>query len=159
MEAGVAYFEDTLKQYNGKVGFGIDADMALTENLGIFARYSWNDDKSESFGYTECQQSINAGFLLNMKFIYRDGDKFGLAASYGTLSKDHQNYLKNGGEGFMLGDGNLNYAPEIVGETFYSFNVFENLALTFNYQYAMNAGYNKDRGNTSFYSFRFNLSF
>jgi len=59
----------------------------------------------------------------------------------------------------MLGDGNLNYAPEMVAEAFYSFGVFENLSLTANYQYAINAGYNKDRGNVSFYSFRFNLSF
>ena len=81
MEAGVAYFEDSLKKYQPKIGFGIDADMALTENVGLFARYSWNDDKSESFGYTQCQQSINAGLFLNMKMIYRDGDKFGLAVS------------------------------------------------------------------------------
>jgi len=66
--------------------------MALTDNIGLFARYSWNDDLSESYGYTEANQSINAGLLLNMSFIYRQNDRLGICGSYGTISTNHQKF-------------------------------------------------------------------
>lgn len=36
------------------------------------------------------------------------------------ISTFHRNYLKAGGQGFMLGDGNLTYSWEHLGEVYYS---------------------------------------
>ncbi len=154
-----AFFSDSLKSYQGKYGFGIDADLALTENLGLFARYSWGDGKTESWGYTQCDASINAGINLALGKVNRPNDAIGICGSYNTISAQHQKFLKNGGTGFMIGDGFLNYAPEMVGEFFYRVNIIKSCFLSFNYQYMMNVGYNADRGNTHFVGGRFHVEF
>ncbi|MGC1485737.1 MAG: hypothetical protein WA789_18235 [Candidatus Acidiferrum sp.] len=36
------------------------------------------------------------------------------------ISRDHQQYLAMGGDGFLLGDGRLNYGREDIFETYYT---------------------------------------
>ena len=63
------------------------------------------------------------------------------------LSADHRAYLKAGGYGFLIGDGNLNYAPESIAEAFYSLSLpTYHLQLAPDYQFILNPAYNKDRG-------------
>ncbi len=155
--SGIASF-DSLVDFNNKYGFAFDADMAISEDVGLFARASWNDGKTESFGYTETDFSLNAGALLSMPYIKRPHDIVGICASYNSISKPHRNFIAKGGTGFMLGDGYLDYAPESVVEAYYSCNLFADFYLTFDYQYAVNVGYNKSRGNTSFFAFRLNVA-
>lgn len=63
------------------------------------------------------------------------------------LSKDHRNYLKAGGYGFIIGDGRLNYHPEMITELYYSFKLNNYpLWISPDYQYIINPAYNKDRG-------------
>ena len=154
-----AFFSDSLKSYQQKIGFGVDADIAINKNLGVFARYSWNDGKSESWGYTQCDASINAGLVYKLTKLRCPHDAFGVCGSYNTISKDHQKFLKNGGSGFMLGDGTLSYAPEIVGEVYYTTNLFKHCFLTLNYQYLMNPAYNSERGTANFIGGRFHFEF
>lgn len=155
-----AFFSDSLKNYQVKYGFGLDADWAVSDNLGVFARYSWNDGKSESWGYTQCDGSVNAGLFYNFgKLFHRESDGIGISGSYNTISKDHRNFLKHGGTGFMVGDGTLTYAPEIVGEFYITSNVVEHCFITFNYQYMLNPAYNKDRGSVNFLGARFHFEF
>jgi high affinity Mn2+ porin len=59
----------------------------------------------------------------------------------------------------MLGDGGLNYAPEMVGEVYYKFHLLKPLFLTLNYQYVLNVGYNADRGNVHFIGARCHFEF
>ena len=59
----------------------------------------------------------------------------------------------------MLGDGTLSYAPEIVGEVYYSTNLFKHCFLTLNYQYLMNPAYNSERGTANFIGGRFHFEF
>lgn len=154
-----AFFSDSLKSYQKKYGFGVDADIAINENLALFARYSWNDGKSESWGYTQCDGSLNAGLYYKFGRFRRSDDGIGLCGSYNILSKDHRNFMKNGGSGFMIGDGTLTYAPEIVSEIYYTINVFEHCFLTFNYQYMLNPAYNKERGEANFFATRLHFEF
>lgn len=155
--SNTAFFSDSLKSYQSKICFAVDADLALTENIGLFARYSWGDGKTESWGYTQCDASIAAGVSIALGKINRPNDGIGICGSYNTLSKGHQTFLKNGGSGFMIGDGFLNYAPETVGEFYYRFNLIKSVYLTFNYQYMLNVGYNYDRGNTHFLGGRLHI--
>jgi high affinity Mn2+ porin len=148
---------DTVKTYVNKLGGGIDINYDLTENSGLFLRYSADDGKHEDFGYTQCDGSINAGALLGLKLIKRPFDRFGISGSYNILSAKQQKFLKAGGTSFMLGDGDLNYAPETAFESFYSINFFHHFYLTLNYQYILNVGYNADRGNAHFLGLRLNL--
>ncbi|MES2515789.1 MAG: carbohydrate porin [Bacteroidota bacterium] len=149
---------DTAQNYTTKVGGGIDINYDLNERSGLFLRYSKSDGLHEDFGYTQCDGSINGGFLAGMAVIKRPTDRFGFCASVNTISPLHQQFLKDGGTGFMLGDGNLNYAPETVFETLYCINIKDHYFITVNYQYAINVGYNADRGNAHFLGLRLNLT-
>jgi high affinity Mn2+ porin len=46
----------------------------------------------------------------------------------------------------LIGDGALNYAPEILGELFYRAALTRLLSVGVNYQPLFNPAYNRDRG-------------
>lgn len=157
--SGLANFED-IRDYRAKVGGYIDANYNLAKGVGLFARASWNDGKSESWGYTQADFSANAGLLCNPTFFAHNNDLFGVTASYNTISKGHQNYLAAGGGNFMIANNQLlEYAPEIVFEVFYSFNLVKDLFITPDYQFLMNPGYDASRGNTHVFALRVNADF
>ena len=80
------------------------------------------------------------------KLWKRATDAWGLAVTTNGLSKDHQQYLEAGGHGFIIGDGKLSYARETVLETYYKAQIASFIALSLDYQFAINPAYNKDRG-------------
>jgi high affinity Mn2+ porin len=62
------------------------------------------------------------------------------------ISRDCLEYLALGGVGFILGDGNLNYGPENIVETYYTLHVWRGIFTSFDVQHINNPGYNRDRG-------------
>ncbi|MBW8749314.1 MAG: carbohydrate porin, partial [Acidobacteria bacterium] len=73
-------------------------------------------------------------------------DKVGVAFVTNGIKQDHQNYLKHGGLGFLLGDGNLTYGRENILETYYQAALARGLSMTLGVQYIAHPGYNRDRG-------------
>ena len=147
------------RQYGrGKYGFGLNFDQQLTNTLGIFARAGWNDGQNETWCFTEADQSISAGLSLNGAGWKRKDDNIGFAVVVNGLSKIHEQYLANGGLGFQLGDGTLNYANETVAELYYSYKpISAGIWLSADYQFALNPGYNQDRGPVNVFSFRLHV--
>ncbi|MDP3930528.1 MAG: carbohydrate porin [Bacteroidota bacterium] len=138
--------EDTRKYGNTKFGFGINAEQNITKELGCFFRASWNDGKNETWAFTEIDHSISAGLSLTGERWKRENDNVGIAYVSSGISKPHRDYLKAGGKGFMLGDGNLNYSLEHLTELYYSAELVKNqIYLTGAYQFLVNPGYNLDR--------------
>jgi high affinity Mn2+ porin len=64
-------------------------------------------------------------------------------------SKANQNFLKAGGTDMLDGDGNLNYQPERVFETYYDFQIWKTIHITLDYQFVTNPAFNRDRGAVS----------
>jgi high affinity Mn2+ porin len=146
-ENGVAIPLDQLHTVVGKkYGVGVNLEQSLSENIGFFARSSWNNGVYETWSYTEIDQSITGGFVFSGKLWKREDDKFGIAGGMNGISTAHRNYLKAGGTGILLGDGTLNYGSEQVFETYYSLRFNKNIWATVDYQFCINPGYNKDRG-------------
>ena len=130
-----------------KVGFGINMDQAISDYTGIFARLGWNDGKTETWAFTEADRTLSLGLALNGNMWHRKNDNGGIALVANGLSKDHSNYLAAGGLGFQLGDGELNYRHEFIAEAYYSYKpTAAGIWISGDYQFAMNPGYNKDRG-------------
>ena len=129
-----------------KYGFGYNAEQELTENLRVFGRFGWNDGKTESFAYTEVDQTVEAGTDNAGARWHRPADKIGLAMVSNAIKADHQNYLKLGGLGFILGDGNLNYGRENIVESYYNWHAWRGLFYAVDVQHINNPGYNRDRG-------------
>jgi hypothetical protein len=129
-----------------KYGFGYNAEQELTENLRVFGRFGWNDGKTESFAYTEVDQTVEAGTDYAGARWHRPADKIGVAVVSNAIKADHQNYLKLGGLGFILGDGNLNYGRENIVESYYNWHAWRGLFYAVDVQHINNPGYNRDRG-------------
>ena len=148
----------TRKPDRHKIGFGFSADQQLNETVGVFARAGWNDGKTETWCYTESDQTLLAGISVNGKKWKRPDDNLGLAIVTDGLSTDHRNYLAAGGTGFELGDGKLNYGQESAAEFYYSFKpTASSIWLTADYQFVVNPGYNKDRGPVNVFSLRLHI--
>lgn len=129
-----------------KYGFGINLEQDMGHGIGLFARGSWNDGHAVTWAFTEIDHSVHVGMNMAGKLWLRPLDVFGVAAAVNGISKDHRNYLRAGGEGFIIGDGKLNYANEFLIESFYSVQLASFLAVSLDYQFILNPAYNRDRG-------------
>ncbi len=146
---------DTRQHGRTKYGIGLNFDQQLTRNLGVFGRLGWNDGQNETWCFTEADQTLSLGAVLNGAGWKRKDDNLGVAIIVNGLSAAHQQYLALGGQGFQLGDGMLNYANETVAEFYYSFKpVSAGIWLTLDYQFGLNPGYNHDRGPVNVFSVR-----
>ncbi len=147
--------------YGGhKTGIGLNAEQELTDNIGAFARVGWNDGQYATWAFTEIDQTASAGLSFKGAPWKRKDDVVGVAAVVNGISSAHQAFLKAGGYGFIIGDGNLNYGHESIVETYYKARLYEHMYLTCDYQYVTNPGYNKDRhGPVSVFAFRGHIEF
>ena len=142
-----------------KYGFGINVEQNLTRNLTAFGRFGWNNGKTESFAYTEVDQTFAGGLGANGAMWHRRFDRAGVAVVTNAICKDHQIYLADGGKGFLLGDGALNYGRENIVETYYTAHVWRGLYAAPGLQHITNPGYNRDRGPVLIPSFRVHTEF
>ena len=129
-----------------KYGFGYNTEQAITGDLRVYARFGWNEGQQESFAYTEVEQTVSGGADYAGASWHRPADKIGLAVVSNAIKRDHQNYLRLGGMGFLLGDGNLNYGRENIVESYYNLHFWRGLFYALDVQHISNPGYNRDRG-------------
>jgi high affinity Mn2+ porin len=142
-----------------KYGFGVNLEQNLTRNLTAFARGGWDNGKTESFAYTEIDLTFAEGLRVNGTKWHRKQDRGGIAYVSNGIKKDHQNYLADGGFGFLLGDGRLNYGRENILEAFYTAHVWRGIYIAPGVQHINNPGYNRDRGPVVVPSFRAHVEF
>lgn len=142
-----------------KYGFGLNAEQELTRDLRAYARFGWNEGQHESFAYTEVDQTFAFGGDYAGTSWSRPNDKLGLTFVTNAIKKDHQNYLRLGGLGFLLGDGNLNYAREDILESYYNLHTWRGVYYAVDAQYITHPGYNRDRGPVLVESVRMHIDF
>jgi high affinity Mn2+ porin len=144
--------------YGGKkFGLGLNIEQKLTDEVGFFSRIGWNDGKYASWAFTEIDQTFTAGLSVKGNWWKRDEDIFGIAFANNGISSDHRNFLKEGGYGFIIGDGKLNYGHETIIESYYNAKLLKFLRLSFDYQFVKNPAYNKDRGPVHVFGLRGNV--
>jgi high affinity Mn2+ porin len=142
-----------------KYGFTFNAEQELTSNMRAFGRFGWNEGQHESFAYTEVDQTVEFGGDYSGRAWSRPYDKLGVAFVSNAIKKDHQDYLKLGGLGFLLGDGKLNYAREDILESYYNLHAWRGVYYSLNLQFIDHPGYNKDRGPVLVESVRMHVDF
>jgi high affinity Mn2+ porin len=144
-----------------KYGFGLNFEQGLADGgaTGVFGRFGWNNGDTESFSYAEADRFLSIGGQLSGARWKRKNDRVGLALAQSDLSGAHKNYLAAGGVGLNLGDGALRYGSERILETYYSYQLSTPIALSLDYQYIANPGYNRDRGPVSVVSLRLYATF
>jgi high affinity Mn2+ porin len=142
-----------------KYGFGVNLEQNLTRNVTAFARWGWDDGRTESFAFTEIDSTFAEGVGVNGAKWHRKQDRAGIAFVSNGIKKDHQNYLANGGDGFLLGDGRLNYGRENIVESYYTAHVWRGIYVAPGVQYIVDPGYNRDRGPVVVPSLRAHVEF
>jgi high affinity Mn2+ porin len=129
-----------------KYGYAFNVEQSLTDDVGLFGRWSWNDGKNEIMAFTDIDSSLSFGAALKGKAWGRPDDTIGIGSAINALSRDHRDYLAAGGLSILIGDGRLNYRRERILETYYALALMKDVALTFDYQFLQNPAYNADRG-------------
>ena len=129
-----------------KYGFGYNVEQQLTDHLRVAGRFGWNEGQHESFAYTEVDQTVLLGADYDGEQWGRKADKVGLAVVSNAIKRDHQNYLADGGLGFLLGDGRLHYGRETTEESYYNAHAWRGLFFALGLSHINNPGYNRDRG-------------
>lgn len=142
-----------------KRGIGVNLEQAISDDLGFFLRAMKADGKTETYAFTETDASLGMGFSLKGSAWQRAQDTVGVGYLRNALSQERRRYLEAGGISFFLGDGNLNYRPEQILETYYSFSLGQGVYVTADYQRMWNPGYNADRGPANFVAARFHAEF
>ena len=125
----------------------------------MFARWGLSDGGEESFAFTEVERHLSAGLQLAGIHWRRPDDRIGIAGLRHAIGTLHRAYLARGGNGFLLGDGALNYGPEWVFEGYYRAQVGPYIEVGPDAQRIVNPGYNRDRGPAMVTSLRVNVRY
>lgn len=144
---------------DNKYGFAVNTEQQLTDSIGAFARLGWNDGITEAWMFTEIDESATAGVSINGKSWGRPDDTWGVAGVVSGLSPDERKFFEQGGIGILIGDGRLNYSPEMTLETYYAFKLCPYATLSPDYQFIANPAYNADRGPVNVFAGRLHVEF
>ncbi len=137
-----------------KYGYVFSAEQAISEDIGMFGRWSWNNGKTEIMAFTDIDSSLALGTSIKGRAWGRPDDVIGIAGAVNALSRDHRDFIAAGGLGVLIGDGQLNYRQEQIIEAYYALALTKQITLTADYQYVRNPAYNADRGPVSIVSGR-----
>jgi high affinity Mn2+ porin len=142
-----------------KYGFGINFEQEFAKDMYAFGRWGWNDGKTESFAYTEDESGVEIGTYFVGTRWKRSLDRAGVAFVSSGIKSYHQQYLAEGGLGFILGDGGLTYGRENIEEMFYTVHAWRGLFFAVDLQHVNNPGYNQVRGPVTVPGVRMHLEF
>jgi high affinity Mn2+ porin len=153
---------NVLRSGTRKYGFGVNAEQELKGKVGLFGRLGWNDGKTEDFAFTAIDRLATGGVSLPGTLWHRGDDVFASEFTAAGLSAVHALYLARGGLDFIIGDDRLNYAPEMIWESYYMTKapgdlLGARLFVTVDAQYIVNPAYNRDRGPLWAWSLRLHL--
>lgn len=142
-----------------KYGYVLNLEQAVTDDIGLFGRWSWNDGKTEIMAFTDIDASLSLGASIKGTRWGRPDDTLGIGGAVNALSKDHRDFIAAGGLGVLIGDGRLNYRNERILEAYYALALNKHLTFTADYQLIVNPAYNADRGPVSIFSGRLHGEF
>jgi high affinity Mn2+ porin len=152
-------FELNPRGYRTKQMAALNLEQEIIDDLGAFARLSWNDGRTQNWMFTEMDRAVSGGLSLKGTRWGRAEDTVGLAGNVGWASTGRRRYLEAGGIGFITGDGRLRGGPEYVAEAFYDAAVAPGVNLAFDVQHAVNPAYNRDRGPVTLFALRARVAF
>jgi high affinity Mn2+ porin len=142
-----------------KYGYVVNVEQAVTDDIGLFGRWSWNDGRNEIMAFTDIDASLALGTSIKGMRWGRPDDVIGVGGAINALSRDHRDFIAAGGLGVLIGDGQLNYRRERVLEAYYAYALDKQFTLTADYQFITNPAYNADRGPVHVFSGRLHGEF
>jgi high affinity Mn2+ porin len=148
------------RQTRIKYGYYLNLQQEITDDIGVFGRWSWNDGRNEIIAFTDIDASLALGASIKGTAWSRPDDRIGVAGALNMLSSDHIAFLAAGGTGPLVGDGQLpRYTPEKIIEAYYAAQLFKGFVATADYQLLIAPAYNADRGPAHVFAGRLRASF
>jgi high affinity Mn2+ porin len=149
-----------VRRYRGRGGLSFDLQQRITPDLGLFARGGFANGDVEPYEFTDVDHTLSGGMSLKGAAWRRPKDTVGVAIEVNGISREHQQYLADGGLGILVGDGRLPHpGDEDILETYYEFPLGRFLQLGADYQFVNNPAYNRDRGPVSIFAARLHAQF
>ena len=142
-----------------KYGYVFNVEQSVTDDIGLFGRWSWNNGKTEIMSFTDIDASLSVGTSIKGTKWGRPDDTIGIGGAINALSRDHRDFIAAGGLGPLIGDGQLNYRKERILETYYAYALTKAITVTADYQFVTNPAYNADRGPVHVFSGRLHGEF
>jgi high affinity Mn2+ porin len=139
-------------------GYGVNIEQALTKDIGLFARWSWNTGDTET-QTLDISQSLSGGFSIKGGSWGRPDDTVGIGYAINGISASEIDYLNRGGLTAFIGDGKLQYDREKIFEAFYSIKAHKYLYLTADFQRIENPAFNSARGPINIFGLRAHAEF
>jgi high affinity Mn2+ porin len=149
-----------VRHYQSRPGVSMNLEQQVTDTIGVFARAGWADGNVEPWDFTDIDRTVAGGVSLNGKQWNRPDDTIGVAGVINGISKIHEEWFADGGSGILIGDGQLSkYGLEKILETYYSYAITPAWKLSADYQFAVDPGYNRQRGPVSIGAVRLHVEF
>src|SRR5262249_24462138 len=142
-----------------KYGYVFNLEQALSDELGLFGRWSWNNGQTEIMAFTDIDATLSLGVSIKGGKWGRPDDVIGIGGAINALSRDHRDFSEAGGLGIRMGEGQLIYQPERLFETYYAYALNKAVTLTAESQFITNPAYNADRGPVHIFSGRLHGEF
>ena len=134
-------------------GYGINLEQAITNDVGVFARWSWNTGQTET-QTLDISQSLSGGISIKGTSWGRAEDVIGIGYAISGISASEIEYLQRGGMTAFIGDGNLQYEREKIFEAYYSIKAYKGVYLTADFQRIENPAFNSARGPINIFGLR-----
>jgi hypothetical protein len=165
---GTQAIDNVRNNYQYKMGVGVNAEQALTKDMGVYMRAFTSDGHTETMAFAEADQSLSVGMGINGERWGRAKDTIGISAMLNGISSERRAYLQAGGISNFIGDTpypyagptqTISYKPEQISELYYNALLVQNVLLGLNYQHVINPAYNSARGPVNILSFRVHAEF
>ena len=88
-----------------KYGYVFNVEQSVTDDIGLFGRWSWNNGKTEIMSFTDIDASLSMGTSIKGTKWGRPDDVIGIGGAINALSNDHRDFIAAGGLGPLIGDG------------------------------------------------------
>lgn len=134
-------------------GYGLNAEQAINNDVGVFARWSWNPGTTET-QTLDISKSVSGGVSVKGSSWARPNDTLGIGFAVNGIASSQINYLQQGGLTAFIGDGALSYRTEKILETYYSAKIYKDLYISADYQRIANPAYNSARGPLNIFGIR-----
>jgi high affinity Mn2+ porin len=149
-----------VRNYKSRPGVAMNFQQQVADDLGLFARISYNDGSEETYEFTEVNRGLATGVSLKGASWNRKDDSVGAGYVVDGISHAAQRYFAEGGLGILIGDGRLpHYGLENGLESYYSAQLASWFAATADYQLIVNPAYNPGRGPVSIFGLRLHAEF
>ena len=134
-------------------GYGVNLEQVISNDVGVFARWSWNTGQTET-QTLDISQSLSGGVSIKGTSWGRSDDVIGIGYAVSGISASQIEYLQRGGMTAFIGDGNLQYEREKIFEAYYSIKAYKGVFLTVDFQRIENPAFNSARGPINIFGLR-----